>query len=92
VVASPASLFLYVEKVDKVVDKAVSLGATAEGSVMDMFWGDRCGTIVDPDGYRWMISTHKAEPTPKEMIANLQKTVPKSRCKRPRRRSKCWDF
>jgi len=32
-----------------------------------MFWGDRCGTIVDPDGYTWMIGTHKAEPTTKEM-------------------------
>ena len=43
--ASPASLFLYVEDVDKVVSKAVSLGATSKGPVMDMFWGDRCGTI-----------------------------------------------
>jgi len=65
--ASPASLFLYVEKVDKVVAKAVGLGATAQGQVMDMFWGDRCGTLVDPDGYTWMVSTHKAEPTSKEM-------------------------
>jgi PhnB protein len=32
-----------------------------------MFWGDRCGTISDPDGYTWMIATHKAEPTPQEM-------------------------
>jgi hypothetical protein len=34
---------------------------------MDMFWGDRCGTIADPDGYTWMVGTHKAEPTAKEM-------------------------
>ncbi len=53
--ASPASLFLYVEDVDKVVSKALSLGATSKGPVMDMFWGDRCGTIVDPDGYAWMV-------------------------------------
>jgi len=65
--ASPASLFLYVEKVDKSVAKAVSLGANAKGPVMDMFWGDRCGTIVDPDGYTWMVGTHKAEPTVKEI-------------------------
>jgi PhnB protein len=65
--ASPASLFLYVENVDKVVSKAISLGAKGQGPVMDMFWGDRCGTIVDPDGYAWMIGTHKAEPTAKEM-------------------------
>ena len=52
--ASPAGLFLYVENVDKIVAKAVSLGATAQGQVMDMFWGDRCGAVVDPEGYAWM--------------------------------------
>ena len=63
---SPACLFLYVENVDKIV-KAVSLGATAQGQVMDMFWGDRCGAVVDPEGYAWMVGTHKAEPTLQEM-------------------------
>jgi len=38
-----------------------------EGPVMDMFWGDRCGTIVDPEGYARMVATHVAEPTPQEM-------------------------
>jgi PhnB protein len=65
--ASPTTLYLYAEKVDNVVAKAVKLGATAQGPVMDMFWGDRTGTIVDPEGYKWMISTHKSEPTPAEM-------------------------
>ncbi len=65
--ASRAGLFLYVENVDKVVSKAVGLGARAQGPVMDMFWGDRCGTVVDPDGYAWIIGTHKAEPSVKEM-------------------------
>ena len=65
--ASPASLYLYVENVDKVVEKATKLGAAGQGPVMDMFWGDRCGTIVDPDGYTWMIGTHKAEPSAREM-------------------------
>jgi PhnB protein len=64
---SPASLYLLTENVDKVVAKAVKLGATAQGPVMDMFWGDRCGTIVDPEGYTWMVGTHIAEPTPREM-------------------------
>jgi PhnB protein len=34
---------------------------------MDMFWGDRCGTVADPEGYTWMVATHIAQPTPKEM-------------------------
>ena len=73
--ASPASLFLYVEKVDKSVAKAVSLGASAKGPVMDMFWGDRCGTVVDPDGYTWMVGTHKAEPSAKEMKQKMQEQM-----------------
>jgi PhnB protein len=64
---SPAGLYLLAEDVDKVVAKAVKLGATPKGPVMDMFWGDRVGTIVDPDGISWMVATHKAEPTPAEM-------------------------
>jgi PhnB protein len=73
--ASPASLYVYVENVDKVVAKAISLGATSQGPVMDMFWGDRCGTLVDPDGYTWMVSTHKAEPTPQEMKAKIREMM-----------------
>ena len=70
--ASPATLYLYVENVDKVVEKATKLGATPQGPVMDMFWGDRCGNVVDPDGYTWMVGTHKAEPTVKEMKKGME--------------------
>jgi PhnB protein len=65
--ASPVTLYLTTEDADKLVAKAVKLGATQKGPVMDMFWGDRCGTIVDPEGNSWMISTHIAEPSPQEM-------------------------
>jgi PhnB protein len=73
--ASPAGLYLYVEDTDKVVTKAVALGATAQGDVMDMFWGDRCGTVVDPDGYSWMVGTHKAEPTSQEMKKKMMEQM-----------------
>jgi uncharacterized glyoxalase superfamily protein PhnB len=73
--ASPATLYIYVENVDKVIDKVTKLGATSQGPVMDMFWGDRCGTIVDPDGYSWMVGTHKAEPTAKEMKKGMQEMM-----------------
>jgi PhnB protein len=64
---SPTQLYLLTENADKVVAKAVKLGGEAKGPVMDMFWGDRCGTLIDPDGYTWLIATHIAEPTPQEM-------------------------
>jgi PhnB protein len=73
--ASPATLYIYVENVDKVVEKAAKLGATPQGPVMDMFWGDRCGTVVDPDGYAWMVGTHKAEPTAKEMKKGMEEMM-----------------
>ena len=73
--ASPAGLYLYVENVDKVVEKAAKLGATSQGRVMDMFWGDRCGTVVDPDGYTWTVGTHKAEPTAKEMKKGMMEMM-----------------
>ena len=73
--ASPASLYLYVENVDKTVAKAVGLGATVQGQVMDMFWGDRCGMVVDPDGYGWTVGTHKAEPSTNEMKKRMAEQV-----------------
>ena len=73
--ASPVTLYVLTENADHVVAKAVKLGATQKGPVMDMFWGDRCGTIVDPDGYTWMIATHKTEPTPQEMKKKMKEQM-----------------
>jgi PhnB protein len=72
---SPVTLYLLTENADKTVAKAVKLGATQKGPVMDMFWGDRVGTIVDPDGNTWMIATHIAEPTPAEMKKKMMEQV-----------------
>jgi PhnB protein len=73
--ASPATLYLLTENADKVVAKAVKLGAATKGPVMDMFWGDRCGTVVDPEGYTWMVATHIAEPTPQEMKKRMKEQM-----------------
>jgi len=73
--ASPVTLYLLVEKVDQVVAKAVKLGATLQGPVMEMFWGDRCGTVVDPEGYSWMVATHKSEPTPQEIKKKMKEMM-----------------
>jgi PhnB protein len=64
---SPAALYVLAENVDKVVATAIKLGATATMPVTDMFWGDRCGVVIDPEGYTWWVATHMAEPTPQEM-------------------------
>jgi PhnB protein len=74
--ASPTTLYLLTENVDKTVAKAVKFGAKLNGQVMDMFWGDRCGAVTDPEGYSWMVATHKAEPTPKEMQQKMKEQMP----------------
>lgn len=75
--STPITLYLTTEHVDKVIAKAVKLGAKLVAPVTDQFWGDRTGTIVDPEGNAWMIATHIAEPTPQEMkkkMAELMKS------------------
>lgn len=72
---SAATLYLTVEDADKTVAKAVKLGATIVSPVMDMFWGDRTGTIADADGHHWMIATHVAEPTPQEMNKKMKEMM-----------------
>ena len=68
---SPASLWLYVDDCDALFNRAVAAGGQvahgAMGKMQDQFWGDRCGTIKDPQGYTWTIATHKEDLTPEEM-------------------------
>lgn len=72
---TPVTLYLTTESADKMVAKAVKLGATVKMPVTDMFWGDRSGTIVDPEGHVWMIGTHVAEPTPQEMTKKMKEMM-----------------
>jgi PhnB protein len=75
--ASPTTLYLLVENVDKTVAKAVKLGAQLQGPVSDMFWGDRCGRLVDPEGYSWYVATHIADPTPAQMKKQMAEDMKK---------------
>jgi PhnB protein len=61
------SLHLYVPDVDAVVSKAVAAGATLLRPVEDKFYGDRMGTIEDPFGHHWNVSTHQEDVAPDEM-------------------------
>jgi PhnB protein len=64
---SSVSVFMYVEDVDAVVQKAVDQGATVTMEVEDQFWGDRFGSITDPFGHNWSIATHIEDLTPEEI-------------------------
>jgi PhnB protein len=69
---TPVTLYMLVESVDDLFASAVAAGGTVLMPVMDMFWGDRCGVIGDPEGNKWMIATHKSEPTEKEMAEAMR--------------------
>jgi uncharacterized glyoxalase superfamily protein PhnB len=75
---TPATLYILVDDVDSTFTSAVAAGAKVLMPVMDMFWGDRCATISDPDGNRWMIATHKAEPTEAEMAEAMKQMMQSS--------------
>ena len=62
-----ASIFMYVEDVDAVVQQAVDAGATVTMEVADQFWGDRFGSVSDPFGHTWSIASHVEDLTPEEI-------------------------
>lgn len=76
---TPVGLHLYLEDVDAVAAKAVAAGATLKRPVENQFYGDRLGSIIDPFGHLWHISTHVEDVSPEEIgrraaaMANGQK-------------------
>jgi PhnB protein len=66
------SLVLYVEDVDSCFSRAVAAGAKQLRPVQDQFYGDRSGTLEDPFGHVWTISTHKEDVPPEELGRRAQ--------------------
>jgi PhnB protein len=64
---SPVHLHIYVEDVDKVFKQALAAGGKEVRPVQDQFYGDRLGTLADPFGHVWHVSTHKEDLTPEEI-------------------------
>jgi PhnB protein len=70
-----ASVFLYVDDVDSVVQGAVESGATITMEVADQFWGDRFGSITDPFGHSWAIATHVEDVSPEDMAERAKEAM-----------------
>lgn len=64
---SPVSIMIYVQDVDTVFNQAVSAGGKVKQAVKDQFYGDRIGTLEDPFGHVWHVSTHKEDVSVEEM-------------------------
>ncbi|HEX6441711.1 MAG TPA: VOC family protein [Stellaceae bacterium] len=64
---TPVGLHVYVQDADAVAAKAVAAGAALKRPVENQFYGDRLGSIVDPFGHLWQISTHVEDVSPEEI-------------------------
>jgi len=60
------SFMIYSADADGMFNKAVAAGGKPVMPMMDMFWGDRMGTVVDPFGHAWMLGTHVKDMTMEE--------------------------
>jgi PhnB protein len=87
---SPASFFIYVNDADSLFNRAVAAGAQVRpgpmGQMADQFWGDRTGTITDPEGYQWTIATHKEDLTPQEMKQRMDEFMKTAAAPQPAHR------
>jgi PhnB protein len=75
---SPVSLHLYVEDVDATTRKAIAAGAKEVRPVKDQFYGDRLGTVEDPFGHVWHISTHVEDVPPDELRRRAEQAMGKA--------------
>jgi len=64
---NPMTFGLYVVDVEASFQKAIDAGATVVMPVDNMFYGDRVGQVMDPYGYKWMITTHVEDMSFEEM-------------------------
>lgn len=69
------SLMVYVEKADETFRQALSCGAQEIQPVKDQFYGDRSGTLKDPFGHVWTISTHMEDIAPDELHKRAQQVA-----------------
>lgn len=65
--SSPVGMYLYVENVDAMFQKALDNGATLKHPLQDKFYGDRSGALIDPFGHSWSLATHIEDVSAEEL-------------------------
>ena len=58
---SPVVIHLNVPDVDAAWQRAVKAGAEVTMALADQFWGDRYGSLRDPHGHEWSMSSAKSK-------------------------------
>ena len=81
--SSPISMSLQVPDVDAFFAQAVSAGCKTVRPISDQFYGRREGTLLDPFGYLWAISTVTEEMTVDEMHRRFRAMMKEEKAKKP---------
>jgi PhnB protein len=72
---SPVGIMIYVDDCDTIFNQAIAAGGTEVKPLQDQFYGDRSGTITDPFGHVWHISTHKEDVPADEMDRRVKEAM-----------------
>jgi PhnB protein len=72
---TPVRLHLYIPDVDTVTQRALVAGAKEVRPIENQFYGDRSGTVEDPFGHVWHLSTHVEDVPPDELERRAKATM-----------------
>ena len=67
-----SGLAMYVADCDAVFNRAVEAGGKLRRPLTNQFYGDRSGTVEDPFGQVWTISTHVEDVPPDELRRRME--------------------
>lgn len=74
--ARSTALYLYVEDVDAVYERAIAAGGESRGKPANQFYGDRSARVIDPLGNHWGIAT-RIEDVPMDELVKRAATFDK---------------
>lgn len=72
---TPMLLTLETDDPDDLLRRAAFAGAKVEAPVEEMFFGERYGRVVDPDGHRWALTTKREQFSPDEVDARSPREI-----------------
>jgi uncharacterized glyoxalase superfamily protein PhnB len=73
--SSSVTIHIYTPDVDAAFQRATSAGAQVKMPLMDQFWGDRYGVVMDPYGHQWSLATHVKDFSPEEMERGMKEAM-----------------
>ncbi|HXH21828.1 MAG TPA: VOC family protein [Dehalococcoidia bacterium] len=72
----PLALYVYIDDVDGVYQKALAAGGRSSQEPRDQFWGDRQAAVLDAWDNMWFIATHTEDVSPEELQRRMAAAAP----------------